>query len=376
MRVLTTILAMCVVSLGFAQSPAQAHAKDVFSTSSCTGCHGQTAMGGLGPPLAQTKVEEKEFMDIVRKGKGMMPAIKQDDISDADLPLLYAEVKAKPWVPEEIPVAYKVGQFLSPKSVSRIFMFAFGLAFVMAMVSLGKWLRAAGLPRLMPSLAKLGWGKVAGITIKSLFLDGFLVQSLYKHDKRRWLMHGLMLYGFCGLIIADILIAVNNPQRSQLPLTDPLKMLPLLSGVAVFIGVSYVMYRYKKDEYIDNGLTLGRDFAFVNFLVHVAFSGFLVVLLKRAGAHDWVMTVYLYHLAAVLLLIVTAPFTRFQHAYVAPALAAMTRLTDAVIAAGVDIGFEREPSPGRHHKSVAIAESVLSQLGPEYEGSVTIRYYP
>lgn len=331
-------------------------------------------MGGLGPPLAQTKLTSEEFTKFVRNGKGMMPAIPEADISTEDLNKAYEEVKAKPWVEEDIPLAYKVGKYLSPKNVSHIFLVAFLFATIFAIRGLTYWFKCAGWKELKPAIAKFGWGKAIGIVLKSLVVDGFFVGSLWQSDKKRWFMHGLMLYGFCGLILADILISILNPQRGQLPFTDPLKLLPVLSGAAVMVGVFFVMHRYRTDKYIDNGLTLGKDFLFVNLLVHVVISGFFVVFLKRAGIHDWIMTIYIYHLAAVFLLIVTGPFTRFQHIYVVPALAAITRLTDAVVASGVEIGFEREPSPGRHHKSVKIAEGVMQQLGES--GPTTLRYYP
>jgi len=348
--------------------------KDVYGSSSCMGCHGQNAMGGLGPPLAQTKLSYNDFQVVVRKGKGMMPMIPDPDVNEEALKTIFSEVKAKPWVEEEIPIAYKVGQFLSPRSVSHIFLAAFLFATIFAIRGLNYWLKCAAVKELKPAIAKMGWGKAWGIVIKSLIVDGFFVGSLFLADKKRWLMHGLMLYGFCGLIISDILIAIFNPQRGQLPMTDPLKALPVISGIAVAVGVFYVMYRYKTDEYIDNGLTLGKDFLFLNLLVQVVVSGFGVVALKRLGINDWVMTIYIYHLAAVFLLIVTGPFTRFQHIYVVPALAAVTRLTEAVTASGVDIGFEREPSPGRHHKSTKIAADVLKQIGED--GPIVMRYYP
>ena len=374
---LLTVFSLPIVMLGAAQAqPTNAIKRDVFGTSSCMGCHGQNAMGGLGGPLAQTKLSLEDFQKIVRSGKGMMPAIPVSEMQDDKVAAIHEQVKAMPWIPEEIPIAYKVGQFLSPKNVSHIFLAACLFFTIFAIRGIIYWVKLSGLKELQPAITKMGRGKAWGIVAKSLVVDGFLVGSLWKHDKKRWFMHGLMLYGFCGLILADILIAIANPQRSQLPFSDPLKLLPVLSGAAVLIGVCYVMYRYKADKYIDNGLTLGKDFLFVNFLVHTAFSGFLVVLFKRAGIHDWIMTIYIYHLAAVFLLIITGPFTRFQHIYVVPVLAAMTRLTDTVVASGAEIGFEREPSPGRHHKSLKITQSVLSQLGPEYDGQINMRYYP
>ncbi|MBS1705145.1 MAG: c-type cytochrome [Armatimonadetes bacterium] len=370
-KTLLIFLIVGIAAIGNSQGPTR---KDIFGTTSCIGCHGQSAMGGLGPPLAQAKLKLKDFSSIVRTGKGMMPAIKEGELNDADLASIYTEVQAKPWVPDEIPIAYKVGQFLSPKSVSHIFLAAFLFAAIFAIRGLSYWLKCAAVKDLLPAVGQMGWFKAVGTILKSLVVDGICVASLYQADKKRWLLHGLLLYGMCGLILSDVLIAIFNPQRGQLPMTNPLKLLPVLSGLAIALGVVYVMYRYKKDDYIDNGVTLGKDFLFLNLLVHVVVSGFLVVTLKRFGVNDWVMTIYMYHLAAVFFLIVTGPFTRFQHMYVVPALAAVTRLTEAVVASGVDLGFEREPSPGRHHKSTKIAADVLKHLGEE--GPIVMRYYP
>ncbi|MBX3117452.1 MAG: cytochrome c [Fimbriimonadaceae bacterium] len=379
-RWLSFVILCSVVTLGLAQTSdlqktASEH-KDVFSTSNCMGCHGQNGMGGLGPPIVKGSLEYEHFLKVVREGKGMMPATSKADLSDDKLRAIYDELQSKAWLPHEIPIAYKVGQFLSTKNVSRIFLGVFLFAAIFAIRGLGLWFRAAGFAQLWPRLLKMGLFKSLGIAMKAFIVDGFLVSSLWKKSKHRWLMHGLILYGFCGLLAADILMAIYNPTRSQLPLTNPLKLLPVLSGIAVLMGVSFVMVRYRKDNYIDNGLTLGKDFLFVNLLFHTVVSGFLTVVLKRFGIHDWVMTIYLYHLASITLLIATAPFTRFQHVWVVPIMVALTRLTDAVAESGVDIGFEREPSPGRHHKSERIAANVMEQLGPEYDGPIRLRYYP
>ena len=374
----TCILVGLALSVGtcLAQSGDPSAPKDLFSTSNCMGCHGQSAMGGLGPPIARSKLTFEAFLKTVRGGKGMMPATTSTDMPDDQVRLLHTELQSKPWIPEEIPIAYKVGQFLTTKNVAKIFLGVFLFAFIFAIHGLAFWFRAAGFALLWPRLLKMGIGKAIWTTVKSLVIDGFLVRSLWRNSKRRWFMHGLMLYGFCGLLTADILMSIMNPTRSQLPISDPLKLLPLLSGLAVLIGVSYVMVRYRKDNYIDNGLTLGRDFLFVNLLFHTIVSGFFTILMKRFGIHDWVMTIYLYHLASITSLIVTSPFTRFQHIWVVPIMAAMTRLTEAVTVSGVDIGFQREPSPGRHHKSERIAKNVMEQLGSEYDGPVCLRYYP
>lgn len=372
--ILLAAAAAITVTVGRAQTPT--FDKDVYSTSSCMGCHGQQAMGGLGPPIAKTKMQAEIFEKLVREGKGMMPATPKEQMSDEELKAVYEELQAKEWKPDQIPLAFKIGQFLSTRNMGLFFMGVTAVSLLFTLKVLAYWLRCAGLPELWPHLKKLGLARTAWITLRSLFVDGFLVISLWRRNRFRWAMHGLILYGFFGLMLADVLMQVFNPARGDLPFFSPLKMLPVISGAAVLTGMLYVMYRYKRDAYIDNGLTAGRDFLFVSLLLHTIISGFLTMAINRTTAHGWVMPIYIYHLASVSLLIVSAPFTRFSHAFLVPALVAMTRLTEAVTVRGVDLGFLREPSPGRHHKSERIARGVLSALGSEYEGELRLRYYP
>lgn len=373
-----TAFLMVAFTTGSAQEASgETGLKDLYSTSSCAGCHGQSAMGGLGPPIAKLKLDYETFVKRVREGKGMMPPTPVAEMSDADVQEVFKELQVMPWQEDQTPLAYKVGQLLTTHNISLVFLAVFGFSFIFGIKVLFHWMRIAGFGALWPRLVKMGLAKSAWIALRSLFVDGFLVISLFRRNRFRWLMHGLILYGFCGLILADILMSIYNPERSKLPIVDALKILPMVSGTAVLVGVLYVMYRYKKDPYIDNGLTLGSDFLFVNLLFQTIVSGFLTVWINRVNAHGYVMPIYIWHIAAIALLIATAPFTRFAHAFVVPFLVMVTRLAEAVTASGVDIGFSREPSPGRHHKSELIVADLLEQLGPEYEGKqFKLRYFP
>lgn len=350
--------------------------KDVFGSSACMGCHGMNAMGGLGPPLAKTKLPEQEYFDLVRTGKGMMPATTADALSDADVKAIYAELQAKEWRPSEIPISYKVGALLTTRNVGRIFLGVFLFSAIFALRGIVYWFRLAGLKQMRPALRRFGYGKAAGIAITSILLDGFLVRSLWRKSKALWIMHGLMLYGMVGLALADVLLQIFNPTRAHLAFSDPLKILPVVAGLMVLVGVLYVMYRYRTDKYIDNGMTLGRDYLFVTLLFHTVLSGIFTLLINRTTSHGWVMPIYIYHLGSISALVISAPFTRFQHAWIVPMMAALTRVTEAVTNSGVDIGFAREPSPGRHHKSLRIAEDVVNRVAPEVGADIRIRYFP
>lgn len=364
-----------------AQTPTQAPAHtpspaDVWAASSCAGCHGQTAMGGLGPPLAGTKLPPDEFLWTVRNGKGMMPAIPKSEMSDEDVARIYHFAQSTKLDPTQIPISYKVGQLMSVKHVGMGFGIIALISMLLALQVLLKWVDCAGFKHLRPYLGKFGYLKSLGVVTRSLLVDGLLVGSLWKKSKFRWAMHGLLIYGFTGLWVADALMQIFNPMRQTLPLSHPLKVLPNLAGLAILAGIAYVRFRYRKDEYIDNGLTLGRDFMFLNLLGLTVVTGFLVQIFRYQGAILFIQPFYLLHLLLVAALFLSAPYTRFAHAFVVPTLVALTRLTESITASGQALGFAWEPSPGRHHKSERIAEGVLKAIDPDFDGKVRLRYFP
>lgn len=380
-RLVCLALAGLLATLAVAQSdpdpvPTAPPTKDVYSSTACVGCHGVSAMGGLGPPIAKSKLTDDQFMTILRKGRGMMPGTKPDMLSDQDAAALHAQLKETPWDETQIPLAYKVGSLLTTRNVAVFFLGVSLFALVFAVRVLLYWAGNAGLGRLRPKIAKFGWGRATWVFVRSLIVDGLLVASVWRKDRVRWFWHGLMLYGFLGLMLADVLMQIFSPTRADVALSHPLKLLPLLSGAAVMTGILYVYARYRTDRFIDNGVSLGRDFLFVNLLFHTVLSGFMTMWLNQAGAAGWIMTIYLYHLISVGLLIATSPFTRFNHVFLAPFLAATTALTDAIVRDEKDLGFLREPCPGRDHKSQRIAEGLMRTIDPNGPDAIRIRYYP
>ena len=349
---------------------------DVWSGSSCAGCHGQTAMGGLGPPLAGTQLPPEKFLWTVRNGKGMMPAIPKSEMSDEDVAHIYAFARSTKLDPAQIPISYKVGKLMSVEHVGMGFGVIALVSILLALKVLLKWVDCAGFKQLKPYLGKFGYGKAVGVVVKSLVLDGLLVGSLWKKSKFRWAMHGLLIYGFTGLWVADALMQIFNPLRQTLPLSHPLKILPNLAGLAILAGIAYVRFRYRKDEYIDNGLTLGRDYMFLNLLGLTVITGFLVQAFRYHGAILFIQPFYLLHLLLVAALFLSAPYTRFAHAFVVPTLVALTRLTESITESGQALGFAWEPAPGRHHKSERIAEGVLKAIDPDFDGKIRLRYFP
>lgn len=374
---LVTLLLLALLLVGGARAQApDPHDQESWISSSCAGCHGNTAMGGMGPPLAQTGLPYERFAHLVRHGKGMMPATRPAELPDDEMQAVYAFVKSAPRDESQVPIAFKISAQLTTANVGKLFA-AIGIAsLLLGLKVLLYWLDCAGLRQLRPHLGKLGGARVLGVTLHALIVEGLLVRSLWRNSRHRWAMHALMLYGFLGLGATDLAMSVLNPTRADLGQGHPLKIAANTAGAILLLGLAYVRVRYRKDAYIDNGLTLGRDFAFLNLMTLALVTGFLTETFGVIGANLWILPTYLVHLVLVAVLLLSAPYTRFAHAFVVPALIAMTRLTEAVTAAGVSLGFEREPSPGRHHKSERIVAGLLQEIAPEKADRFTIRYYP
>jgi mono/diheme cytochrome c family protein len=71
-------------------SAASATTGEQAFTNVCSGCHGRTAGGGMGPGLVGMTKGNEEFLAIVREGRGQMPATGPRDLTDEQI-LLIAE---------------------------------------------------------------------------------------------------------------------------------------------------------------------------------------------------------------------------------------------------------------------------------------------
>lgn len=47
---------------------------EAIFASECAGCHGEGAMGGVGPALVETGLDSMEVVTVVQQGRGVMPA--------------------------------------------------------------------------------------------------------------------------------------------------------------------------------------------------------------------------------------------------------------------------------------------------------------
>jgi mono/diheme cytochrome c family protein len=70
----------------------------------CSACHGQQAEGDIGPMLAGTGLSIEQVRATVRLGKGRMPALDEDSITDVELGHVYAWLRSMA-LPTPTPIA-------------------------------------------------------------------------------------------------------------------------------------------------------------------------------------------------------------------------------------------------------------------------------
>jgi nitrate reductase gamma subunit len=331
----------------------------------CAACHGENGEGGFGPALAGTKLDKDQFKKIVRSGSGMMPAIFEGELNNEELDEIYSELSRS-----NSGAGAGIGISFVTKNVKAI---AWGSIFIMLAgafyIVAAKYIKWSALISAKKYYSALGIFACLKIVYKAFFSDTLSVSSVFKKDKKRWLIHGLIAYGFIGLIIADIMISLFNPARAALPLSSPLKIFVNLSGLALLTGLGIVIYRLFTDPYENNGITLLGDILFISFLMIVILSGFATEAVRYLKFPQYVQYTYFIHILFIVFLFVGAPFTRFVHILSTFFFVLNTRLAEAVACSGLALEFNEEPAPGRHFKSERIAKSLFGD-------DTKIRYFP
>lgn len=329
----------------------------------CASCHGEHAEGSFGPPLSAA-INKDEFKKIIRQGKGMMPAIGTKEVSDEDIDEIYGKLGelANGTAAKQPLFTKKNIKIAAWSSVALMF---FGAMF-MLIVRYVKW---SAFLEGKKYFGMLGTKQCLRVTLGVLFGDTLGVKSVYKKDKWRFFIHGCIAYGFMGLIIADVLIAITNPERAAMPFLSPLKIFANLCGVSVLTGLSVVIWRFFTDPYENNGVTFFGDLIFVVLSFVVIVSGFVTEATRYLKFPNYTQPIYFIHIVSVVILLATAPFTRFVHILSTFFLVLNTRLAERVAEMRLSSEFCEEPAPGRHFKSTRVA---LNLFGKDTK----IRYFP
>lgn len=224
---------------------------------------------------------------------------------------------------------------------------------------------------------QLGWKVLAQELWSALLKDSFAVSSVFKHDFKRWLKHGFILYGFTLMTIATTLTFLINYENNPHGFWWFPRILGNTGGLMALIGTTVIVWRLINDPYEDNGNTYAADVTFVVLLYLTILFGFLTEFTLYGLNAPLAYTTFIIHLALVCALFISWPFTRFSHVVLTPYLAYLKRLNQAVQAAQLVPQMQDEPAPGRHVKTERLAADALANLFPEQKNeSPTLRYYP
>lgn len=82
------------LALLFAAAPASAQeiapGARLWQEMECAGCHGDAALGGMGPTLAHTDLPYERVLLQVRTGEGRMPSFSEDELTDEEVGAIHA----------------------------------------------------------------------------------------------------------------------------------------------------------------------------------------------------------------------------------------------------------------------------------------------
>jgi hydroxylamine dehydrogenase len=75
---------------------------DLYIRRGCLGCHGASGRGGVGPPLAHTKLTADAFLNQLRHPRGIMPPFHQQIVSDTEAKAILAYLQSVPAPPPKL----------------------------------------------------------------------------------------------------------------------------------------------------------------------------------------------------------------------------------------------------------------------------------
>lgn len=192
------------------------------------------------------------------------------------------------------------------------------------------WVRYSALTVSWKSIRSLGWCRIAKETWAALFQDSLVLSSVLKRSKKRWFVHGLVLYGFILMMLSTTLAALFNYSNMPHGFWWPPRIVGNVGGLSALIGLSIMGWRLVRDPYEDNGKTYFADITFVFLLYLTIFTGFATEFIMYGLNVTLAHGSFLLHMLLVSGLFLALPYTRFNHAFLTPFLLILTRLNKTV----------------------------------------------
>jgi len=202
-----------------------------------------------------------------------------------------------------------------------------GLAFIVTAIGMLRFWENISKPEGRPVSARTDDNsRIEAVNkIKNGFLTSFIssLVEILKHsnfrrcgvDKGSDHAHLFTFYGFIFLVIShlgDQIYSITGAGLLSLPLTNPIKIIGNIGALALFYGLTLIIYRrlFKKREV--GGATY-FDWLFIVIFYLIALTGIATELSRIVGAIDLVHRLYLVHLVVTFILLAHAPFSKFAH---------------------------------------------------------------
>lgn len=183
---------------------------------------------------------------------------------------------------------------------------------------------------------------VIGQLISLLLVDMGTSKPLRTCDRVKWTSHILVFWGFVFDSIATVLDDLMNHGGATLPLDHPVMLFGNSGGVLLVVGCCAMFYsRFQESGSIWD---VHKSDFFLLALLLTAVTGFATENAIYSIGRSAIETAAIYwaHLAAIVTLFATAPFTKFTHALYKPAWL----LRDKMLAGGGQQAPAGVPGPG------------------------------
>jgi nitrate reductase gamma subunit len=150
-----------------------------------------------------------------------------------------------------------------------------------------------------------------------LFREVFAFRVLGTCSRGKRLSHLAIFWGFVALAISTTLAYLTNPKDLVLPLYNPVKLFGNGGGFLVIIGFLGMFYVRSREGGPIWRLT--RSDVFLLTLLLAVVTGFVTqeTIYSSLGSY-WVSSSFWIHMVFVIMLLATAPFTKFFHAVSKP----------------------------------------------------------
>ncbi|MBW1806765.1 MAG: quinone-interacting membrane-bound oxidoreductase complex subunit QmoC [Deltaproteobacteria bacterium] len=158
-------------------------------------------------------------------------------------------------------------------------------------------------------------GSFIGSTIKVMFDIGTHKRfgKCQAAGSRRW-GHFSLMWGFVGAVIATTLaiVALYILKEYPLPLTHPFKIVGNVAAVFLVVGCILLLGN-RLQENSNAGISTAYDNFFLAMILLVTFTGVFTEIGRFALEPSLACSIYIVHLASVMSLFATFPYSKFAH---------------------------------------------------------------